>query len=207
MKRLIEVDVDGVLLDIHSALENKLHEMGFTKFSMENVRTYDFNRSLGSSAFILPTLGVTSDIIFNQLKNVEIFRKAKPDWDAIEFIKHIAANDDIEFIIHTSSLDETVTEEKKKQLSEWFGNCKNISFVVTGSDKELLRDDIAAVIENCHLNLYKYPQTTQCYLVNKPYNRLSSFYNTEYMDILNASHVHRCENTLQALKKACNTVE
>ena len=54
--KTVVVDMDGVLLDVHPLLEKLLCEKGY-KFSMQNVLTYDFNKSLKNPPASLVSLG------------------------------------------------------------------------------------------------------------------------------------------------------
>ena len=187
MNRTIVVDVDGVLLDIHSALETRVKAV-YPCFSMRNVKTYDFNKSCD-----VPLMADRA-FIYEQFKDVELFKAAPQDLAAVEYIRSMAGEN--EFYIYTLSYTKDVMDLKLKLFDKWFSHNPNIHFInAFGEKKPLTLDRISAVVEDCHQNLEQYPSDTDCYLVDKPYNR------TKYNDVL--KRAHRCKDTITALKAAC----
>lgn len=199
--RTIVVDVDGVLLDVHTALEEKLKSMGYS-FEMTDVLTYDFNRSLDSS-IQAPDLGVPRDVIFKCLSDVDIFRSASIDMQAVNLIKEQVKSGRVEFIIYTQSYNSDISAEKCKRLFSLFDGCDAVkikSFV--GEHKPTLDSvDVSAVIEDSLENIRGYSESALSYLIDKPYNQ--RIYNECYADVFNRSTFTRCSCPAKAILSAC----
>lgn len=176
MKRVV-VDVDGVLLDIHSALEKQLQAQGYD-FSMSRVLTYDFNKSLPQDK--VPDWLINSDKgyefflnvprskIFEELGNVELFKTADFYEDAIQEIKDMVLSHNAQVIISTQSFTEEIANVKKERLLDRLAGYP-IEYKDFIGDSKGIIEEADYVIEDCISNIDMY----DCHkvLVSKPYNQ------------------------------------
>lgn len=194
-QKQIVIDVDGVLLDIHKEMEHIMQKKGYTNFYMQNVRTYDLNKSCPEYE-----LGAPRDLIMEEFHKTPVFDNAKWDMDAIRMINNLADTGLCHIIIYSASFTENIKRCKEKMLITMLHK-NNIELKLVGAEKQpILTAD--AVIEDCIDNLYPYPATTQCYLINKPYNRLET--NPDKKDLLTAPHLTRCKDACEALQRFLN---
>lgn len=188
------VDVDGVLLDIHKTLEDRLHREGYESFKMKNVVTYDFNKG-----FEQDTLGgVPRERIFELFEDVTLFQESSCDMQAISLIRKAAQRGHV-FKIYTLSMTAEIQRFKEKLFASWFQGVPNIFFRGTLDGSKPAIDGVSSVIEDSHINLAKYSPETRCLLVDKSYNRLP--HNKGYR-ILTAKNLVRCATTTEAVAKA-----
>lgn len=195
------VDVDGVLLDVHTGLKHLFSQTPY-EYDVNNVYSYDFNRSLPNKPEYrrLPP----RSLIYKMFGNPTLFKISPYDWESITCIRNYAACG-VKFLIYTLSYNMSVRLVKQALFTRWFCNDKNISFLdITPTDTEDFGFKKGAygrtVVEDCHINLRNYDEYTYKYLVNRPYNREQ--YNPDYSDVFNDPTVIRCENTHQALEFA-----
>ena len=194
----VEIDMDDVLLGTNLSLERKLHKLGYTDFKLENVKTYDFNKSLDKSDFDID-LGVPINVIMEQYRDIEVFRQAKFDEDALRLMKEMCRTGRYRFIVHTLSFTEEIDNFKSDYINNYFKLYSNVWFMgVNNKDKQALKN-VDIVIEDCHLNLRDCSEGTVCYLVDKPYNQLK--YNKYCRDILLRNNIIRVNSATEALEK------
>lgn len=190
MKKVI-CDVDGVLLNIHTALENRLKELGFD-FSMDRVLTYDFNKSLSKE--LVPNwlknsdtsvgefyLNVSRQMIFELFGQSSLFETAEFDEKAVNALKNLMKYSCISVVIYSLSFSQEIANIKSKRLSEVFKGY-NYSFVsVVGGDKPAL-GTADYIIEDSHINLPNYADNAVKFLIDKPYNQIQ--FNPSYKEII-----------------------
>ena len=198
---ITEIDVDGVLLNLDTPLENMLHSMGYVNFSRQNVKTYDFNKSLDKSKFNFD-VGVPVDIILSCYTKLEIFKHAEIDTEAMNKIRELSRISNSTFVIHTLSFTKEIKEFKENLFYNFFKGCKNIEFIGTTGVEKYSLEKSDNVIEDCHLNFRDCSEYTQCYLIDKPYNQLK--YNDYCRNILLRNNIIRVKNATEALEKIYN---
>ncbi len=197
----VVIDVDGVLLDIHTSLSQYLNDQGF-QYSVKDVYTYDFNRSLPDTSSptnkfnTLPPLHA----INNAFADPMLYKNAPINSEAILYIRRCAEIYPwLTFAIYTLSPNEDVKRAKQILYDKWFCGIPNIKLISTlDSSKPPLM--AKTVIEDCHCNLRKYNNSTYRYLVNTHYNQKK--YNPKYNDVFTHPRFMRCKNTLQAVELA-----
>lgn len=195
------VDIDGVLLDIHSGMTALFLKMGY-KYDVNNVFTYDFNKSLPNSAKYrqLPP----RKMIYDMFKDPALYKNSPSDWESIMFIRHFAKKG-VSFLIYTISPNLNVQMAKQALFSQWFCGLDNIIFsgVIPNEETEMgFKAGVCGrtVVEDCHINLRNYDENVFKYLVDRPYNK--KMYNPDYMDVFQDPTVTRCRNTHQAIEFA-----
>lgn len=173
----VVIDVDGVLLDVHTELEKRLRNLGYD-FGMDRVLTYDFNKSLSQDRvplWLMETdngydfyLNVPRSVIFEELANVELFKKADFFEDAIEKVKELSKLPNVQVVIATQSFTEDIAIIKRERLIEKLKgvSIEYIDFI--GSNKGIV-EGADYVIEDCIDNLDMY--SCSKVLVSKPYNQ------------------------------------
>lgn len=163
MKRVV-IDVDGVLLDLHKALEDSLVRNGYS-FRMDRVLTYDFNKSLSEDKipnWLKQTsegypyyLNAPRDEIFARFGKVELFENAYIYEDAIEEIKKLAEISYVKVIIATQSFTDEVAKIKKQRLLSKIGNTAVDYVDFIGNTKGII-EGADFVIEDSISNLDMY---------------------------------------------------
>ena len=194
----IVIDVDGVILDVHTSLTQYFKERG-QHYSVKDVYTYDFNRSLPSSFEKPDTLPPVSAIL-NAFTDPTVYKTAPVNWDAIAYIRRCAEIYPwLTFCVYTLSPNDDIRHTKQIMYDRWFCGIRNIKLINTLDNK---KPPLMArtVIEDCHCNLRQYEDNTYRYLVNTHYNQKR--YNPEYDDVFNHNRFTRCKNTLQAVELA-----
>lgn len=197
----IAVDVDGVLLDVHSALEEYLHNKGYSEFSMERWLTYDMNKSLDieTHGADKAELGAPHSEIIKAFNDLELFKQSKVDESAVGFIREQAQTGRVKYIIYTLSYTDEIRQWKKDVFFEkYFGGVENVEFRgIVASDKEACDSAITAVIEDSPLALEKYAENIRLYLIDKPYN--SREYNPKLKALFDRPQFSRSSSTIRAL--------
>lgn len=192
----IVIDVDGVLNDLHYAMMCYLQKKGYN-FKIHNIRTYNFNKGKPDTEEF--DLGVSRDIIFETLSDIEIFKQAPIEWDGIFMIRKMAYND-MKIAIYTLSPNKAISDFKRKMLECLFFGFKNIDIIIrTMTDNEEKPALVTkSVIEDCLANLTDYDTDTIKCLINKPYNQIE--HNPEYESLFNSSNFIRCQGICESLK-------
>ena len=178
-KIVIVIDVDGVLLDIHSELECQLRQRGF-EFSMNRVLTYDFNKSLPTE--LAPQWLVDTDTgfdnwcnaprqeIFSLFADTALFMNAPFCLSAIEQIRRMCYSGLYHIIIHTKSFTEPVADVKEKRLRSLLPFCNlEIRHTIGSKNDKVAIACADYVLEDCIANLT--PYACRGYLIDQPYNR------------------------------------
>lgn len=199
----LEVDVDGVLLNIDTELEKELHADGYTKFSMENVKTYDFNKSLGNEVFSLPSLGVLPSTIVTYYRRPSIFENAVEDREAIELLCKLGKTGRVEIRLVTVCFSDEIADIKRKRFSKYFEGIPNISLeaVVGFMTKKESAFQPDGVVEDSYENLLRFDNDVHLYLVNRGYNTL--YYNPQIRLLTCRPYFERCKDTAYAIRQFC----
>lgn len=178
--KTVLIDVDGVLLDIHSELARRLRALGFN-FEMRRVLTYDFNKSLPQElypAWLTDTsngvgdycLNAPRNIIFDILGDTKLFEESKFYPKAISSVKELCRKG-FDVCIYTQSFTDEIAFVKQIRL-QMVLNDVNYRFVsVVGNNKPAIGHSVSYVIEDCPNNLFYY-SGAELYLLRKPYNSL-----------------------------------
>ena len=189
-KRVIEIDLDGVFFDFHSEFELEIQKK-HKDFCIDNVLTYDFNKSLSKvdRETLVSELGVdVADSVFNpditlgaprielikELSNVALFERAKPYKGAVESIKRLLATDCFKIVFNSyaganSEESECISRVKFSRLKEIFNDLPMSLVISTGECKPVLSASDIVIEDNIwHLKKYK---TAQGYLINQPFNQ------------------------------------
>lgn len=178
VSKKVVIDVDGVLLDTHSALEARLKAMGYS-FEMKRVLTYDFNKSLPVEKvpnWLIETADKSYDFylnaprsyIFREFGKAGLFQEANIYEEAIHKIKLLASIPDVEVIIATQSYAVDVAITKRECLLEALRGY-SISYKDFIGDTKGIVEDADYIIEDCIENLNDY--NCKKFLVDKPYNQ------------------------------------
>lgn len=189
---VIVFDMDGVLLDLHTSLEKKL-KIEYPNFTMNNVLTYDFNKSLDLSLFPFDNglrknnlgLYASYDEIIKCLNNPDIYKEALVYKNVCLLLETLSKKGHTIYIT-TKTMDFNVAKYKTEQLNQLFGGLKNVSIIVTlGKNKSIIADaDI--VIEDNPFELERYLSlNVNRYLINKSYNQVQ--YNRNLEDVFDNS--------------------
>lgn len=200
----ITIDVDGVLLDIHTQLKHIFSGLNIY-YDENDVYTYNFNAGLPDIPQF--TKLPPRNMIYDMFKNPALYRKAPADWDSILLIRRLAERG-YRFLIYTISSNLEVFMVKQALFTQWFALTPNIDFesiVDTGGVVIKGGKRTHTVIEDSHINLREYSSDTLKFLVDKPYNK--SAYNLEYDDVFSDKNFHRCGSTYSAIMGAIKYVD
>ena len=190
--KTILFDLDGVLFDIHSTLENCIKDVN-PLFSMERVVTYDFNGSVSyddlpdwiriTDAFpnekqTYRGLNADYNTIYTWLKDVELFERSKYIDNAFLMLTYLTKY--YKVVVHTLAYSYDIANFKSSTFFESLVDEKasgDISFICTVGDfkESLVYADY--VVEDCIENCLEYKNigVENFLLIDKPYNS-SQFY-------------------------------
>ena len=160
------VDIDGVIIDLHSELEKRVRER-YTDFSMKDVVTYNFNKTRGKS------LDTERSYIFKLLNEPSVFANAQPYLAGVEALKKLMDFPNVQVTIASlaGSYSRNTLEIagiKMRQMKELFGNSNYSLDIIIGDTKSIYKVDY--VIDDSMEYLEKYLSNTKGYLVDKSYN-------------------------------------
>lgn len=199
----ITVDVDGVLLDIHTRMSQMFADKDYV-FDINNVYTYDFNQSLSdiSDCPELPPL----PMIYEMLNDPWLYSTAPVDWDSIELIRRLSEKG-YKFHIYTVSGNTDVYLAKQVMLSHWFSFSPNVAIesIIDSESYSKKSCNTIAVIEDSHINLREYGADVHKFLINKPYN--GERYNWAFADVFEDKKLKRCDRTYDAILDAVDCID
>lgn len=187
----VMVDVDGVILDIHSHIEKTVREFADRSYSSKNILTYDLNRSLyeklqylmdkglltqAGVKHILGTHYISSDIrdmIYGEFTNPSVFKYSKLDDNCIGIIKDLMLNG-VEIVFHTVSLSAEVKNIKKERIKTALEGCEGVyKFCDCDSACDKCLKDYDYVVEDCLETLVDFSKKdsdVKLCMVSKSYN-------------------------------------
>ena len=195
MKRNIIIDLDGTFIDTHKRIQKHVNLL-YPDFSMENVHTYDFNKSLKD----LPKLndyfdeGIIKDILNNNfdtslkaprsfilksLSDESIFKESKPFDKAVENVKKLMNNERFHIVFNSTAYSSKIASVKYQQLIELYPDEKYTISVSIGEKPLYYNSPI--VIEDSLDELDRYLKANikgDYYLIDKPYNQ--EIFNPKY---------------------------
>lgn len=188
MKRNIIIDLDGTFIDTHKAIQ-KYVNLSYPDFNMENVHTYDFNKSLKD----LPELNnyfdkeTIKDILNNNfdtslkaprsfilksLSDESIFKESKPFDKAVENVRELMNNERFYTVFNSTAYSSKIASVKYQQLIELYPEEKYTISVSIGEKPLYYNSPI--VIEDSLDELKRYFEANikgDYYLIDKPYNQ------------------------------------
>lgn len=167
MRKKLVVDLDGTLLDTHSALESRVKEK-FPNFRMSLVKTYDFNRGMDGH---FNGLNACRDYILSELVNPALYSSVKLA-EGYEGLYELS--EDMDIIFHTVSVSEDIAVAKYDLIRESFNGLRyEFRSEVSRTHEKGYIKDADFVIEDCPYNFdpYKIIGAT-CILLNKPFNQV-----------------------------------
>lgn len=212
------VDIDGVILDIHSYIEKIVREFADSTYSSKNILTYDLNKSLYEKLTYLLEKGMITDVIaqhildthyissevrdmiIGEFTNPSVFKYSNLDEDCIAIIKSLMQNG-VEIVFHTVSLSDEVRDIKKDRISTAlsyyegsfkFCDCKD------ACDKCLKEYDY--VVEDCLETLVDFSKKdsdAKLCMVSKMYN--SPLIYAEHEDLFNTEKIKVYSDAKSAL--------
>ena len=192
------VDIDGVLLDIHTGLKQHFANLGLN-YDVNDVYTYDFNKDLPDDEKYnkLPK----RDAIYEAFFDPKLYQNSPVDWDSISLIRRYSRQG-LKYLIYTLSSDMSVSLTKQTMFLQWFHHFPNVEFASEIDKKMSFKKGrhTRTVIEDSHINLRNYSPYVHKFLVNKPYN--TEAYNMDYSDVFKDPYFTRCSTTLQAVELA-----
>lgn len=177
--KTVVIDMDGVLLDVHPLLEKLLCEKGY-KFSMQNVLTYDFNKSLKNPPASLVSLGfgkktnylgIKRDDIYSLFNSPSLFMDSPFYAKAILRLKELCKTRGVHVIIWTEANNDRVKNTKKCMLESVLAGYDYEFYCSVGESKKAV-EDADYVIDDSPFALDLY-RSSKCkkFLVDKPYNK------------------------------------
>lgn len=200
-KPRVIIDVDDVLLELNLHVAEQVRQMGYPDFRVENILTYDLNKSLDNSC--LPRhqmslmdngLGCPRDLILSLYRDPNIFKTVPLTCRFEEGLKLLTEN--FEVIINSNNFTLDIIEEKLKLFKHF---CKDLdlqyNFCIS-SDKPLF-NEVYAVFEDNIENLKLYSDDCIKLLVDRPQNQ--ELYNRELLNEI--KNLHRVENFYAGVKK------
>ena len=127
------VDIDGVIIDLHSELEKKVREK-YTDFSMKDVVTYNFNKTRGKS------LDTERSYILKLLNEPSVFANAQPYLAGVVALKKLMDFPNVQVTIASlaGSYSRNTLEIagiKMRQMKELFGNSNYSLDIIIGDTK------------------------------------------------------------------------
>lgn len=174
-KPRVIIDVDDVLLELNLHVAEQVRQMGYPDFQVENILTYDLNKTLDKSC--LPEhqrdlmdngLGCSRDLILSLYRDPNIFKTVPLTCRFEEGLKLLT--EIFEVIINSNNFTLDIIEEKLKLFKHF---CKDLdlqyNFCVS-SDKPLF-NDVYAVFEDNIENLKLYSDDCIKLLVDRPQNQ------------------------------------
>ena len=167
-----EFDLDGVLCDIHSALEKRIQALGYKDYRADNIKRYDMKNS---------GIGCPRAVLMQNLYSPQIYDEAQPMQYAVDLVSWILKNG------HEVVINTLCTQEQSKKKLEWIGNFQSkidggTCLVLLNKDYGVkqMTQDADVCIEDCIDNIRRSPASTKI-LLKAPYNRLEN--NRDSMDV------------------------
>lgn len=142
-KNIIEIDADGVLLDVYTPAEEYLKNLG-----------YDFCFERDITSYSMSELGEKREIVLKALTEPECRKAAFPYFGAQQFLKELsdfAKFRPVDIVIHTSEYNRYCVPIKKQILRQLIGPLP-IKIDVCLGDKKMYPNSVL-VIEDCLDNL------------------------------------------------------
>ena len=170
----LEIDMDGVLVDIHSYIEKKVREEGYSSFSFDDVKKYDLSGDIG----------VPRSVVKKYFLSEDVFLNSEPMAGAVEFMAWVKSLPEVFVTLHTFCASGIVSV-KSKWVAEHFGLDNLIICADTDvEDKIMLKSDI--VVEDCLSNLKASSSPTKV-LFSRPYNSLE--HNADFTTLFDSIEV------------------
>lgn len=190
-KITIEIDLDGVFFDFHSVFEKEIQRK-YPEFTLSNLLTYDFNKSLKcASKDVLveefggdvarsilignsDLLGAPRKEVIKALSNYRLFEDAKPYGGAVESVKALIKTGLFDIVFNSYAgrdcpESEQISRVKHSRMQEIFKDLP-INLIATIGDGKPVLSNSAIVIEDNISHLRKYPKAGR-YLINQPFNQ------------------------------------
>ena len=201
MKSII-VDMDDVLIDLNGQVEKEVQAMGYSDFKVENILTYDLNKSIIHENLPIHQkllqdhgLGCPREVIIEKYGDINVFKKCCDiSYDNMKALKKLSEKYNV--VIHTLSFNSDILFHKAEYLTSVLRDFKIAYSFALGSIKLGYNGDVIAVFEDCLENLTCYNDTTKKLLIDKPYNR--DVYNSHLLSEL--SNIERVRSFSDGVK-------
>lgn len=202
------VDIDGVILDIHSYIEKIVREFADSTYSSKNILTYDLNKSLYEKLTYLLEKGMITDVIaqhildthyissevrdmiIGEFTNPSVFKYSNLDEDCIAIIKSLMQNG-VEIVFHTVSLSDEVKKIKKERIKEALQNYEGMYKFCDCKDAcDKCSKEYDYVVEDCLETLVDFSKKdsdAKLCMVSKTYN--SPLVYAEHEDLFNTEKI------------------
>lgn len=200
-KPRVIIDVDDVLLELNPHVAEQVRQMGYLDFRVENILTYDLNKSLNKSC--LPRhqrslmdngLGCPRDLILSLYRDPNIFKTVPLTCGFHKGLKLLTEK--FEVVINSNNFSIDIVEEKLKLFKHF---CKDLdlqyNFCIS-NDKPLF-NNVYAVFEDSIGNLKIYPDGCIKLLVDRPQNQ--ELYNGELL--IEIKNLYRVDSFYAGVKK------
>lgn len=203
-KKLVIIDMDDVLINVNKSVEKVIREMGYTNYSVDNIKTYDLNKSI--DVRLLPDsikdledngLGCPRGLILELYKDLKSFVNADMVYKMVDGLTLLSSK--FPTLIYTSSWSYDVVRYK---LNFFEDLCSNLDLSYTfgvGLFKPAFKD-VYAVFEDSLPNLQGYDSDVIKVLVNRPQN--CELFNKEL--ILSLDNLVRVENFYSGVEYLIN---
>jgi 5'(3')-deoxyribonucleotidase len=103
--KVIEVDMDGVCVDIYSYIEEKVKSEGYKDFTFDNIKTYNMVNS---------GIGCPRVVIQKYFFDEKVFEECTISEQAIEFFKWVNTLEDTVLVIHSHATKSEILDAKRE---------------------------------------------------------------------------------------------
>ena len=187
----VVVDVDDVLIDLNKSVEKKLQRKGYKDFSVNNIYTYDLNKSIditqlppSKQELVDNGLGCYRGYILDCYRDVDVFNTACICKNAINGMKVLASNFNV--IINSLSCTSSICSYKLSLYDRYF-NYPNVGCnLMVGVSKPIFSEAFA-VFDDSIEELLRYSDNTIKILVDRPQNR----------ELFNKNKLSQCKNLVR----------
>lgn len=205
---LVVVDIDDVLINLNESVQELLNKWGYEDFSVDNIYTYDLNKSIDISKLPVEKqklsdngLGCPRERILNCYSDSTAFIYASCTENMVKGMKLLSKHFDV--VLNSTCSSPLTASTKADFYREYFGTIYNVTLNLSVRRIKPVFDDCYAVFDDCVEELVRYPSETKKFIVNRPQNR-DLFYKTL---ISQQSNIKRCENFYDGVKKLVEEVK
>lgn len=188
MIKTVVIDIDATFIDTHKALSSIIKDEYGKYFHIQDVLTYDFNKSLVNDFprhKLIPMLGlriadlmykdyglpVSREVILSILNRCEIYDYATPFENTVELLKQLMISENYSVVFFSLSGNMESAEAKRVLLDKYFSGYSYEYEYVIGKTKGTYSGDADIVIDDNISDLEGYGSSVEKVLVDKPYNQ------------------------------------
>lgn len=221
MKKRIVIDLDGVVFPTQELLCTMVRETTpSSKFSLDRILTYNFNKSLDMS--LVPEevlkrdeytfddieygLGIPRKDVFALLTSPELFKRLTPYEEVHDALLNFtnAVGDGFEVVFYSLAWSTEILKLKEESIQRYFGDIPNLYYsLIVSSDRvtkpfmscDYLIEDNPSAVSNVD---------TKCFLVDKPYNNEGyslAGMNLKFNDVTRVSSLAEALNLIKSSHK------